>query len=331
MLLKRLFGRARTDSRPTGERLGNWPDLTFFGGKGGVGKTTCAAAWALGRALAGQRVLLVSTDPAHSLGDLLEQPLGPRPKPIATRLDAMELAPDVALKEYISGVKANLRELASPELRTIAARQADLAAGAPGALDAALFEAMVRCILDLGPGYDDVVFDTAPTGHTLQLLSLPEVMATWTDAMLARRREARAEWLERAPTASSPEDRAVAILDARRRRFEQVRMLLMDPARTRFLPVLNADALSFAETRRMVDKLTGAGIKVPCLIVNRVLPDSAEGDFVTALRETQARYLEAIDAAFAQHPRLRVEHRAAEIRGIDALLELAPSITAAEL
>ncbi|TVS17621.1 MAG: ArsA family ATPase [Gammaproteobacteria bacterium] len=329
MLLKRLLARGRTASRTMAEDLGVRPDLTFFGGKGGVGKTTCAAAWALGRAKAGHPVLLVSTDPAHSLGDLLELPLGPRPKPVAVGLDAMELAPDVALAEYISNVKANLRELASPELRTIAERQADLAAGAPGALDAALFEAMVRCILDLGPGYNEVVFDTAPTGQTLQLLSLPEVMATWTDAMLARRREARAEWMERAPEGRSAEDRAVAILDARRRRFEQVRSLLADSDHTGFIPVLNADALSFVETRRMVDKLTRAGINIPCLIVNRVLPDSAQGDFVTALRTTQARYLRAIDSTFAHHPRLRVDHRAQEIRGIDALLELASRITAA--
>ena len=301
---------------------GPWPELTFFGGKGGVGKTTCAAAWALGRAAPDHRILLISTDPAHSLGDVLVQSLHDRPQAVTADLDALELAPEQALAHYIAEVKANLQELTSPELRSAAAAQVDLAAIAPGAADAALFEAMVQLILTVGPGYAELVFDTAPTGHTLQLLALPEVMREWTEGMLARRREARAAWLERAPLESPAEDRAAEILEARRQRFATVRERLTDTRRTRFVPVLNPDALSLEETRRMVRRLDEQGVPVPFLIVNRVLPDHADGEFMAALRKTQASYLGAISEAFDHRPRILLEHSPGEIRGVAALRAL---------
>lgn len=326
MLLKRLRrflagGHDRSAASVAGDFR-----LTFFGGKGGVGKTTCAAAWAVLQAERGRSVLLISTDPAHSLGDLLERAIGDKPVPIRECLSAMELSPDAALRTYLREVKANLRELAAPELRTAAEAQAELAGRAPGALDAALFEAMVRVMLDLGPHHDELVFDTAPTGQTLQLLALPEVMGAWSEGMLARRREARAAWLERAPEADPPEDRAAAILDARRRRYEQVRALLKDHERFSFIPVLNPDALSLEETRRMTTALEAAGIAVPALIVNRVVPESAQGEFAAALRATQRQYLEAIDTHFAARPRVRIAHRSSEIRGLVALSTLATEL-----
>ncbi|MCC5873492.1 MAG: ArsA family ATPase [Gammaproteobacteria bacterium] len=322
MLLKHLLSRLRR-TPPPDAATENTADLTFFGGKGGVGKTTCATAWALQHAGPQNRTLLISTDPAHSLGDLLGRRLSTEPRAITADLDALELTPDAALADYIAEVKANLRGLSSPELRAAAERQADLAAAAPGAHEAALFEAMVRCILDLGTRYDELIFDTAPTGHTLQLLSLPETMAIWTQAMLARRREAHIAWRERDTTALSPEDRAAAILHRRRQRFEAVRVLLTDPDRTRFIPVLNPDALSVDETRRMVRQLTERGVSVPLLLVNRVIPKAAEGDFAAALRATQSRHLEAIDLSFSDLRRWRIDYSSREIQGLDDLRSIA--------
>lgn len=322
MLLKHLFSRRSRAATPKFDSADGRARLTFFGGKGGVGKTTCAAAWALQHAGAENRTLLISTDPAHSLADLLGIELGGEAKSITADLDALELSPDLALADYIAEVKSNLRELSSPELRDAAERQADLAATAPGAREAALFEAMVRCILDLGMRYRELVFDTAPTGHTLQLLNLPETMATWTEAMLARRRDSQLSWRERDTNAAAPEDRAAAILEARRSRFEAVRTLLTDPARTRFIPVLNPDALSVEETRRMVAQLTARRVRVPLLIVNRVVAETADGDFAAALRRTQSRHLEAIDQHFGAFRRWRIDYSDAEIQGLADLLAI---------
>lgn len=321
MLLKRLFFW-RHQPRPSTSDIAHGARITFFGGKGGVGKTTCAAAWALQHARSEYRILLISTDPAHSLGDVLGRKLSNDPQSITSDLDALELSPELALADYIAEVKSHLRELSSPELRAAAERQADLAAAAPGAQESALFEAIVRCILELGPGYQELVFDTAPTGHTLQLLHLPETMAQWTDVMLARRKETHAAWRERDTHPAAAEDRAAAILERRKLRFETVRTLLTDPDRTRFIPVLNPDALSVEETRRMLRQLGERGMQVPLLLVNRVVPATARGDFATALRATQSRHLAAIDSSFSDLRRWRIDYGSNEIQGLDDLRAL---------
>jgi arsenite/tail-anchored protein-transporting ATPase len=301
--------------------------ITFFGGKGGVGKTTCAAAFALRLSDQGLRTLLVSTDPAHSLGDLLGRGLGPDPRHVTPTLDALEIDPEQALARYIGEVKANLRDLASPELRDAAERQADLAALSPGGAEAALFDEIVRILLDVAAAYDQLVFDTAPTGHTLQLLALPEIMGTWTEALLARRRRTQADWQMPGGGGRPPEDRAAAILDRRRSRFAATRELLLDASRTRFVPVLNPDALSREETARMWKALAGRGVPIDTLIVNRVLPDDAHGAFIAQRRRAESRHLDAIDREFRQLRRLRIPLRADEISGFDALRTLAGELT----
>ena len=303
--------------------------LTFFGGKGGVGKTTCAAARALQYAQQGARVLLVSTDPAHSLGDLLERRLSAKPKKITARLAALEMDPEGALKRYLDEIKSNLRELASPELRDAAERQAELAGLAPGASDAALFDEMVRLILDSGERYDQLIFDTAPTGHTLHLLALPEIMGAWTQGLLARRAQAREQWLQRMPLEAAPEDRAAHILEQRRERFAAARERLLDAGRTRFVPVLNPDALSREETRRMVDALGRQGITLDTLIINRVLPLTIDGgEFLQRRRQTQTPHLQAIEREFRHLRQVQIPLSADEIQGLEALEQFAALLPA---
>ena len=319
MLLKRWWHKRRRLPVPADS---SGPRITFFGGKGGVGKTTCAAAYALGLADSGQRTLLISTDPAHSLGDLLQVKLGSKARGISERLDALELNPEKALKRYLNEVKNNLRQLASPELRDAAEHQADLAGLSPGATEAALFDEIVRLILD-SDDYDALVFDTAPTGHTLHLLALPEIMGAWTDGLLARGRQSDIDWMQRAPEADERSQQAAAILQRRRDRFAAARTRLLDPGRTRFVPVLNPDALSREETARMLKTLGERGIPLDTLIINRVLPDSADGDFLARRRQAEAEHLAAIDRDFAHLKRLRIALTANEIRGLPALRHLA--------
>ena len=332
MLLKRWFRRRTHEPQSANPESahGAPPRLIFFGGKGGVGKTTCAGARGLALAEAGYATLLVSVDPAHSVTDLLDQKVGPEPVRIAPRLEAMELDPDQAAQSYLDEVKTNLRRIAAPELLSEAERQADLALQAPGAQESALFDAITGLILDQGPAYDALVFDTAPTGHTLHLLTLPEVMGAWIEGMLTQRDRARALWSgldDDSGAFANDADPARAVLERRRERFGALRARIMDPAFTAFYLVLNPDALAVAETRRARQTLREYSVPVGGLIINRILPNEAEGEFNRQRREQEGEYLAAIERDFADLDQVRLPLNAREPRGLDALRPLAERIS----
>jgi arsenite/tail-anchored protein-transporting ATPase len=161
--------------------------LLFIGGKGGVGKTTIAGALGLRAAAAGERVLIVSTDPAHSLGDLFDMPVGDRTREIRPGLHGLEVDPDVEVGRYLDQVQSNMRRFVRPAMYSEIQRQIALTRGSPGAVEAALMDRVADLMDRAGDEYDRVIFDTAPTGHTLRLLSLPEIMGAWTDGLLRSR------------------------------------------------------------------------------------------------------------------------------------------------
>lgn len=299
------------------------PELVFFGGKGGVGKTTCAAAWAIDSAERALRTLVVSTDPAHSLGDVLQRPLAAHRRRIMPGLDALELSPDQALRDYLAEVRANLRALVAPELRQLALEQVDAAAHAPGCEEAALLDALARTVLDVGPEYDLVVFDTAPSGHTLQLLTLPETMATWSERMLAQRRESRSQWLERRPAVEpAAEDRLATVLARRQQRYARLRARLHDQDGCQFIAVLNPDTLSLAETERLLDQLRDQRIHVQRIIINQVVSADAKGDYGERVRALQAEALRRIRQRFGHLVLTELPQQTSRLEGIAALRAL---------
>ncbi|WP_157960367.1 ArsA family ATPase [Marinimicrobium alkaliphilum] len=246
--------------------------ITFFGGKGGVGKTTLAAATALGLAQAGRKTLLISTDPAHSLSDLLDIPLGDKALEVAPNFWVRELDPEVARAAYIASVKANIRRFAAPEFLREAERQVELAGQHPGAMESALFEALCQQ-LDAQADWDQLIIDTAPTGHTLHLLTLPESMQAWTQALLAHQLDAPKGNL---PERDDPRQQARALLQARQALFQRTRARLQDPAQCGFVLVVNDDRLSVSEGERARQTLVAAGVSIPALLVNRALRPEAE-------------------------------------------------------
>ncbi len=303
--------------------------IVFFGGKGGVGKTTLAAAFAIHSAEGGARTLLVSTDAAHSTGDILEAALGAEPRTVVEDLWALEIDPAVEADRYIADVKARIVESTPPRLLDEVERQIDIARLTPGAEESALFERFARIIQNERDRYDRIVFDTAPLGHTLRLLALPEQMQTWMTALIGRRKKVSAlgrMWRNVAGAAAGgidDRDAVMEALEARRDRFALTREVLTDARRTAFAFVLIPERLPILETGKAVRALAKYGIPIGAILVNRVLPDDAEGAFLARRRQRERTYLTRIEETFGGYPVVHVPLLDADVVGVDALRRLA--------
>ncbi|CAN5806033.1 arsenical pump-driving ATPase [soil metagenome] len=240
---------------------------TLVGGKGGVGKTTTAAALAVEMADAGERVLILSVDPAHSLGDALGQRLGPEPIPVegVPGLEAMEVSAEHERERFLASNRGQLLRLIE---RGTYLDEADAA----GFVDLALpgmdeLAALLR-LLALVHGSDrSVVLDTAPTGHTLRLLELPSLARGWLEALQAM--EEKHQAVAGALTGSVRIDDISDMLSTFDRELASLETLLRDPDRTRFLLVSTAEPVVLAETERFRQSLHRLGIAIAGRVVNR--------------------------------------------------------------
>lgn len=310
--------------------------ILFFGGKGGVGKTTLAAVAALEAAGERARTLLVSTDPAHSTSDILQVGLDSTPRPVVADLWAMEIDPEAEADAYIARVKRRVADAAPPRLLEEVERQIDIARVSPGAVEAALFDRFTRILEDECESYDRIVFDTAPTGQTLRLLSLPELMTTWMSGLIGRRKKVGAMarmWRNVAGSETgdeAAEDPILAALEERRARFHRARTLLTDPERTAFVFVVTPERLPIWETEKAVTALSRHGVPVGAIVVNQVLPEPEAGveeaAFVRGRRERQAECLARISEGFGDWPVLRVRLQDTDPVGVDALQRIRPEV-----
>ena len=322
--------------------------ILFVGGKGGVGKSTAAAALAVQMADAGEKILLVSTDPAHSLGDVFDTSIGDKEREILPGLHAMEIDPEAEVDAYLGRVKQTMRQYVQPVMYAEIDRQRELTRYSPDAEEAALMDRMTALMDEGRADHDRVIFDTAPTGHTLRLLALPEIMAAWTDGLLRsrdrsdslgeavgrlqKRAEARGDELsmiDQVKEAKGDErtERIRAALMDRRRRFTKARRLLLDPKVTAFILVLIPEKLPILESEKTLDALQRHDVPVAGVVVNRVLPENiGVGDFLESRRTQEAKYLARIDRSFASLPRVRVPLLARDVQGVDALREVATHI-----
>jgi arsenite/tail-anchored protein-transporting ATPase len=317
--------------------------ILFIGGKGGVGKTSTAAALALMAAEHGRRCLAVSTDPAHSLGDIFERKVGDREIALAPNLWGLEIDPEAQADRHIAGVKESMRSLVRPAMYGEIERQMDLARLAPGAVEAAMMERVADLMVEGRDRYDLLIFDTAPTGHTLRLLSLPDVMAAWADGLLRHHdrsqalgrvlqrlggRSAKGDELSYIDQAEEPEagddrvSRIRAILLERRRKFHRARRLLLDPGTTAFILVLTPEKLPILESKKALAALRQFDVPVATLVINRVLPDDVDGEFLHTRRRQEAEYLREIDREFADLPRRHLPLLPRDVRGMVTLKDL---------
>lgn len=240
---------------------------TLVGGKGGVGKTTTAAALAVEMADRGERVLVISVDPAHSLGDALGIRLAAEAAPVpgAPNLEALEVDPDLERSRFLDSRRGPLLSLIE---RGTYLEQADV----EGVLDLAVpgmdeLAALLRLRELAAAGDVRVVIDTAPTGHALRLLELPHVARGWVEALRAMEEKHRSVSL--ALVGAYRPGEAAAMLDALDAELAAVTSLLTDPERTRFVLVTNSEPVVLAETRRYQSELEARGIAIAGVLVNR--------------------------------------------------------------
>lgn len=295
--------------------------VLFFGGKGGVGKTTCASAMALAASHAGKRVLLVSTDPAHSTSDIFERPIGPEPVELLPNLHGLEIDGEFESKRYVAKVKEQINALFGGNIVKEASRQIDLAASMPGAEEMALFDRIGGLIRGEDERFDLIVFDTAPTGHTLRLIRMPELMEAWIRALSKSRR---------AMLGIEQDDKTDPVMLSLGQRLEHLREFrarLLSPRVSAFVLVLVAERLPIEETARAIDQLRDAGVTIGGLVVNRVLPATSPDPFLRARHEQEQVYLDEIDRRFAAHRHVRVPQLPSDVHGVRTLEQLAGLLT----
>lgn len=280
----------------------------FFTGKGGVGKTSLACATAVRLADIGMRVLLVSTDPASNLGHVFETDISPaEPTPIAgvPNLDALNVDPDAAALAYRDRIIGPVRGVLPEQ----AVRKMEEELSGACTTEIAAFDEFTELLTDgqLTDRYDRIIFDTAPTGHTLRLLRLP---GAWT------------EFLDANTTGASCLG-PLAGLDKQRHRYAQAVRALSDAASTTLLLVSRAERATLDEAARTSRELAALGVAHQRLIINGLMPDdSSEDPLAHAMRGRQQAALSGMPSALDGLPTDRVELRPMNLVGVDALRAL---------
>ncbi len=281
----------------------------FFSGKGGVGKTSMACAHAVRYADEGKRTLIVTTDPASNLADVFEQEIGHQVTQIVNvpNLSAMEINPDQATQEYIDRAMTPIRAAFPPQIVQVMEEQMS----GPCTAEVAAFDRFTD-FLDVSMNndtpFDIVIFDTAPTGHTIRLLELP------------------AEWSQSIDAASAGSGQtclgpAAAIQDAKHK-YERALSAMRQSEQTRFVFVLHPEAISIKETRRAINELIKLDIENFGLIINGIIPlEAARNPLFAARAEMQSRYLVQIELDFP-YPKEGMTLLPDEIKGIEKLRQV---------
>jgi arsenite-transporting ATPase len=290
--------------------------VLLFTGKGGVGKTTSAAATAVLAARRGLRTLVLSTDPAHSLADALGVPLGPDPTPVTAGLLGQQVNTQRRFEESWETVRGYLKDLLGRGgVDRLAAEQLTVLPGADEVL--ALLE--VRARVRAGD-LDLVVVDCAPTAETLRLLALPAALGWYFDhAFPGHRRLARAARPFVGTGAMLPADDVFGSLQRLHADLADVHALLTDHRRASVRLVLTPEAVVVAEARRTFTTLSLYGFAVDAVVANRVIPAGGDDPWRAGWVASQAARLDEVRQSFAGLPVHVGEYLPVEPVGLDAL------------
>jgi arsenite-transporting ATPase len=292
--------------------------VLLFTGKGGVGKTTTAAATALRLARAGSKVLVTSADPAHSLADSMGVELGSEPTEVRPRCWGQQLDARERLEQSWHEIRAWVLEVL--DWAGVEAIEAEELAVIPG-LDELFALTELDALVRAGE-YDVIVVDCAPTAETIRLLSLPDILSWYMDRLFpASRRMSKVVGpvLGRLTSLPIADDTVFAAGQRFYDQLDGVRRILADPSATSARLVVNPERMVIAEARRTFTYLSLFGYQVDAVVVNRVLPADVHDPFVARWRSAQQEHLDSIATSFGSLPVLCAEHTGAEVVGLDAL------------
>jgi arsenite-transporting ATPase len=296
------------------------PRTILITGKGGVGKTSVAAATARRCAAAGLRTVVLSTDPAHSLSDSLERELGSEPTAVAEKLDAHEVQAQREMETNWEAVSSWLSDLlAERGVDRISAEELTV----PPGMDELFSLIQIKRHHESGD-YDAIVVDCAPTGETLRLLSFPDVCTWWLEKVFPWHGRMVAAARPFAGMLDVPLPGEAVFDDVERlvRNLVAMNGILRDRGRTSIRLVMNPDRMVVKEAMRTFTYLNLYGYLTDAVIVNRVFPKEAGDGYFANWRDVQGEQMELVRSAFAPVPILTAPYLPREVIGTEALDEL---------
>lgn len=298
----------------------------FFAGKGGTGKTTCSASFALHLARKGYKTLLVSTDIAHSLSHIFELNIGGKEAKIEDNLWAIEIDPQKEAKKYMKRIKDAMAEAVSSVIIEEIKKQIEAAYLSPGVEETAIFDKFIELMEKINAHYTKIVFDTAPTGHTLRLLTLPQLMEDWIERLIKKRFQVMKlmKMTSRIDVTLKNKveyDPIIEILNKRKEKLILAKQYLLDKKRSGYLFVLDAERLSILETAEAISLLRNHGLSIAGIIVNRVLPQT-DDPFFSRRKEWQEKRLFEIKSKFKGMPIGYIPLLDTDIHGKDILANI---------
>ena len=268
----------------------------FFSGKGGVGKTTMAASTAIYNADQGKKTLIISTDPASNLGDIFEKNIGHNIIDITHNLYAMEIDPDAATEDYKEKVIGPMRNILPEDVMKVMEEQFRSAC----TVEIAAFDRFTDFLTN--EDFDVIVFDTAPTGHTIRLLELP------------------IDWSKHIEVSSKGSGQTclgpVSSIQGAKEKYDKAISAMRDAAKTRFYMVMKPEKTSLAEAIRAHDELSKLGILNYEIIINGIIPEDAVNGKYMKIIEAQKLYIQSIGKAFP-YPLRKVYLQSGEVKGIE--------------
>ncbi len=301
--------------------------IILYTGKGGVGKTTTAAATALQAAKRGYKTLVVSTDPAHSLRDAFDQEIGPEPRKIMKNLDAQEIDVFYSVDKYWGDLTGYIQSLFRwMNVDDILAEEFSIF---PGMEEVSCFLWVYSHFKE--GNYDVIIVDSAPTGETLRLLSLPDVARWWIVKVFPIERKLLKVVRPAVKVVSDmplPEEETYAAIEDLFERLDLIHKIFSNPDITSIRLVLNLEKMVIKETQRAYTYLNLYGYNVDSAIVNRTMPMELEHPYFREWKEFQSTYRKEVHELFSTIPILEAPLFTKEILGKDTLLEFGSTLFA---